>query len=64
MDEDDKPAIIIGPLGALLKEDLEPHSVADLERRILKLHQEITRVEQAIQSKKSVMGAAQNLFKS
>lgn len=63
MEEDDKPAKIASPLGALLSQDLEVQSVEDLERRIVKLRQEITRVEQVIQAKKSVMGAAHGLFK-
>lgn len=64
MEEDEKPAKLMTPLGALLVQDLETQSVAELEQRILKLKQEITRVEQVIQSKKSVMGAAHGLFKS
>lgn len=63
MDEDDTPAQIISPLAALLKEDLGPQSIEDLERRIAKLTGEIDRVEAVIKSKKSVMGAAQGLFK-
>lgn len=63
MDEDDHPAQIISPLAALLKEDLGPQSIEDLQRRIAKLTGEIDRVEAVIKSKKSVMGAAQGLFK-
>jgi uncharacterized small protein (DUF1192 family) len=64
MEDDDKAVKITSPLGALLMEDLEPQSVEDLERRVLKLNQEILRAEKVIQAKKSVRGAAQSIFKS
>lgn len=64
MDDDDKPVTAEGPLEAIMKQDLGPLSIADLEHRIRTLNQEISRAEAAIAAKKNVLGAAHNIFKS
>ncbi len=50
-------------LHALIREDLEPYSVGDLETRIAALEAEIARVKSAIASKSSQRNAADALFK-
>ena len=50
-------------LHALIREDLEPYSVTDLETRIATLEAEIARVKAAIVSKSSQRSAADALFK-
>ena len=50
-------------LHALIREDLEPYSVTDLETRIAALEAEIARVKAAIVSKSSQRSAADALFK-
>ncbi len=42
--------------------DLDNLSVSELEERIIALHEEITRCENAIAKKKSTLNAAQALF--
>ena len=50
-------------LHALIREDLDTYSVADLESRISTLEGEIARVKAAIEAKSSQRNAADALFK-
>lgn len=49
-------------LQALLREDLDPYAVVDLEARISSLEAEISRIRVAIQSKSSQRSEADALF--
>ena len=49
-------------LTALGREDLDAHSIEDLEERIAGLEQEIVRARAAIESKRSKKTAADALF--
>lgn len=49
-------------LQALLREDLDPYAVVDLEARISSLEAEISRIREAIQSKSSQRSEADALF--
>ena len=57
----DRPAG--SPLSLLVKEDLDPYSIADLEDRIAALEAEIARSRSAIETKGSKRSAADALFK-
>lgn len=50
-------------LHVLIREDLDPYSVGDLETRIAALEAEIERVKAAIAAKSSQRNAADALFK-
>jgi len=63
MDEDDLKTRIAGPLRDLEGQDLEPLSRAELEDRISRLHMEIRRSENALETKSDLKGAAELLFK-
>ncbi len=51
-----------GPLHGLLREDLDPYSVEDLEARIEALQGEIVRATEAMERKKNRRSAADALF--
>ena len=51
-----------GPLHGLVREDLDPYSVEDLEARIETLQGEISRATTALERKKSRRSAADALF--
>ena len=51
-----------GPLHGLVREDLDPYSVEDLEARIEALQAEITRTGDALERKKNRRSAADALF--
>jgi len=62
--EDLEPCQSIGDsLHALIREDLDGFSVADLQTRIEALEGEIARVKAAIEAKSSQRNAADALFK-
>ncbi|WP_375196584.1 DUF1192 domain-containing protein [Sphingobium sp.] len=62
MDED-LPRKADDPLAQLLRQDLGPLSVADLEARILALEGEITRTRSKIESAFNHKASAEALFK-
>jgi uncharacterized small protein (DUF1192 family) len=62
MDED-LPRKADDPLARLLRQDLGPLSVADLEARILALEGEITRIRSKIESAVNHKASAEALFK-
>ena len=62
MDED-LPRKADDPLAQLLRQDLGPLSVADLEARILALEGEITRIRSKIESAVNHKASAEALFK-
>lgn len=49
-------------LQSLLREDLDPYAVTDLEARIASLEAEIVRIREAIRSKSSQRNEADALF--
>ncbi|WP_303827728.1 DUF1192 domain-containing protein [Asticcacaulis taihuensis] len=51
-----------GPLHGLVREDLDPYSVEDLEARIETLQGEINRAKTALERKKNRRSAADALF--
>lgn len=51
-----------GPLHGLVREDLDPYSVEDLEARIETLQAEISRTNDALERKKNRRSAADALF--
>jgi uncharacterized small protein (DUF1192 family) len=51
-----------GPLHGLVREDLDPYSVEDLEARIETLQGEISRATTALERKKNRRSAADALF--
>ena len=51
------------PLVALLKQDLDAHSVAELKERVEALHGEIARCQAKIAFSKDHRSAAETLFK-
>jgi uncharacterized small protein (DUF1192 family) len=51
-----------GPLHGLVREDLDPYSVEDLEARIEALQGEISRATDALERKKNRRSAADALF--
>ena len=51
-----------GPLHGLVREDLDPYSVEDLEARIEALEAEISRTNDALERKKNRRSAADALF--
>jgi len=51
-----------GPLHGLIREDLDPYSVEDLEARIETLQAEISRTNDALERKKNRRSAADALF--
>lgn len=62
--EDLEPRQSVGDnLHALVREDLDGYSVADLQSRIASLEGEISRVKAAIEAKSSQRNAADALFK-
>lgn len=62
-EEPDEPRIGRGAqLTALLREDLDPYSVSDLEERIDALEGEIARARASIAKKSNVRSAADALF--
>ncbi len=63
--QDDNEALArqnAGPLHGLVREDLDPYSVEDLEARIEALQTEITRTNDALERKKNRRSAADALF--
>lgn len=64
MIEDDLslPQRVPGALNTLVKEDLTPYSVEDLNQRIVTLEGEIRRVRDALDSKKNRLSEAAALF--
>ena len=64
MDEEDFfPRNVNSPLALLVKEDLDPLSVDELEERILTLKSEITRCEEKKSFSVSHRASADDLFK-
>ena len=64
MDEEDfLPRNVNTPLNLLIKEDLDPLSVDELEARIVALKSEITRCETKINFAVSHRASADDLFK-
>lgn len=64
MDEDDfLPRNVNSPLTLLIREDLDPLSVDELEERILTLKSEISRCEEKKNFAVSHRASADNLFK-
>lgn len=61
--EDLEPRPMGDSLHALIREDLDGFSVADLQARIEALEGEIVRVKAAIEAKSSQRNAADALFK-
>ncbi|WP_081643333.1 DUF1192 domain-containing protein [Sphingobium bisphenolivorans] len=61
--EDDRPRKADDPLAQLLRQDLGPLSVTDLEARITALEGEITRVRSKIESAVNHKASAEALFK-
>jgi len=51
-----------GPLHGLIREDLDPYSVEDLEARMETLQAEISRTNDALERKKNRRSAADALF--
>ena len=51
-----------GPLHGLVREDLDPYSVEDLEARMETLQAEISRTNDALERKKNRRSAADALF--
>ncbi|ESQ86303.1 hypothetical protein AEAC466_03645 [Asticcacaulis sp. AC466] len=63
MDENESLARLnAGPLTALVREDLDPYSVEDLEARIETLESEIARARSAMDRKINRRSAADALF--
>ncbi len=64
MDDDENlPRLINDPLSALVKQDLDPFSVDELEERINLLKSEIDRCEQKKSFAVSHRASAEDLFK-
>jgi uncharacterized small protein (DUF1192 family) len=61
--DDDLPRKIDNPLAQLLRQDLGPLSVADLEERIRALEGEIARTRSKIQNAVNHKASAEALFK-
>lgn len=61
--DDNLPRKADDPLAQLLRQDLGPLSVADLEARILALEGEITRIRSKIESAVNHKASAEALFK-
>lgn len=64
MTDDDSTPKPETPLSALIKEDLDPISIDELENRIKTLEEEIERIRAKIGGKKTGLSAAEALFKS
>lgn len=62
-DEENLPRNANDPLTLLVKQDLDPFSVDELEQRISILQSEISRCEQKIIFSVSHRASAENLFK-
>jgi uncharacterized small protein (DUF1192 family) len=63
--QDDNEALArqnAGPLSGLVREDLDPYSVEDLEARIKALQSEISRTAEALERKRNRRSAADALF--
>jgi uncharacterized small protein (DUF1192 family) len=56
------PAKGVAALGGLVREDLDPYSVEDLEDRISVLEGEIRRARETVERKKNRRSAADALF--
>jgi uncharacterized small protein (DUF1192 family) len=63
MDDDNLPLRGDNPLSKLVREDLDPLSINELDDRIAMLRQEITRCEAKKAAASSHMSAAAALFK-
>ena len=61
--DDDRPAKADDPLAQLLRQDLGPLSVADLEARIRALEGEIARTRSKIEDAVNHKASAEALFK-
>ena len=61
--DDDLPRKIDDPLAQLLRQDLGPLSVADLEERVTALEGEIARTRSKIESAVNHKSSAEALFK-
>lgn len=60
--EDLEPRPVREAVTALIREDLDPYAVADLETRIATLEAEIARTREAIETKSAKRSAADAFF--